>query len=197
MSRKFCFFGIALLLFICLPHLSSADEDPILKTINEAVQHYKDGKFSAAVTSLDYAGQMIRQKKGEALKKLLPEPLSGWTAKQTDSKAMGAAMFGGAITAERQYAKDDSTITVKYSTDSPMMQSMMMMFSNPIFASSAGKLELVNGQKAIVDFKVSSGTINIVIGNNLLVTVEGNNVKREELMAYAAKINMDKLSKLP
>jgi hypothetical protein len=197
MSRKIWFFAIALLLSIALPLLSTAAEDPVMKTINEAVQHYKDGKYSAAVTGLDYASQMIRQKKGEALGKLLPEPLAGWTAKQADSKAMGTAMFGGATTAQRQYIKDNSTITVRYSTDSPMMQSMMMMFSNPIFASSAGKLELINGQKAIVDYKETSGTINIVIGNTLLITVEGNNVKREDLMAFATKIDMDKLAKLP
>ncbi len=197
MFRKFCFLAIALLLFFSFPLLSEASDDPVLKTINEAVLHYKNGQLSSAVASLEYASQMIRQKKGEVLGKLLPEPLSGWTAKQADNKAMGSAMFGGAITAERQYVKDDASITVRFSTDSPMMQSMMMMFSNPIFASSAGKLELINGQKAIVDYKDSAGTVNIVIDNKLLITVEGNNVKREDLMAYAAKIDMDKLAKLP
>jgi hypothetical protein len=197
MLRKFCFLAIALLLFFSFPLLSKATDDPVLKTINEAVIHYKNGKLSSAVTSLEYASQMIRQKKGEALGKLLPEPLSGWTAKQADNKAMGSAMFGGAITAERQYIKDNSSITVRFSTDSPMMQSMMMMFSNPIFSSSAGKLELIKGQKAIVDYKDTTGTVNIVIDNKVLITVEGNNVKREDLMAYAAKIDMDKLAKLP
>lgn len=197
MSRKFCLVTIALLLAFSLPVRSRAAEDPVLKTINEAVQHYNGGQFTAAVTSLDYASQLIRQKKGESLGRLLPEPLSGWTADQADSKSMGAAMFGGATTAERRYVKSDAAITVKYSTDSPMMQSMMMMFSNPIFASSAGKLELIHGQKAIVDFKESSGTINVVIGTNLLVTIEGSNVKRDDLMAYAGKIDMDKLARLP
>ena len=78
-----------------------------------------------------------------------------------------------------------------------MMQTMTMMFSNPLFASSSGKLELINGQKAIVDYKETSGNVNIVIGSNLLITVEGNNVKKEDLMAYADKIDMDKLTKLP
>jgi hypothetical protein len=197
MLRKFCFLAIALLFFFSFPLLSKATDDPVLKTINEAVTHYKNGKFSSAVTSLEYASQMIRQKKGEALGKLLPEPLSGWTAKQADNKAMGSAMFGGAITAERQYVKGNSAITVRFSTDSPMMQSMLMMFSNPIFVSSAGKLELIKGKKAIVDYKDAAGTVNIVIDNKVLITVEGNNVKREDLIAYAAKIDMDRLAKLP
>ena len=197
MSRRFCYFTIVFLLSISLPAMSRAAEDPVMKTIDEAVQHYKDGQFSSAVTSLDYASQMIRQKKGEALEKLLPEPLEGWSAEHADSKAMGAAMFGGATTAERRYIKNDSSVTIKFSTDSPMMQSMLMMFSNPIFAASAGKIELINGQKAIVDFKESSGNINIVIGNNILITIEGNSIKRDDLLAYAGKIDMARLTKLP
>ena len=197
MSRIFCCLTFVVLLSFSLPAMSKAGEDPVMKTIDEAVQHYRDGQFTAAVTSLDYASQMIRQKKGEVLEKLLPEPLAGWSAEHADSKAMGAAMFGGATTAERRYIKNDSSISIKFSTDSPMMQSMLMMFSNPIFAASAGKIELINGQKAIVDFKETSGNMNIVIGNNILITIEGNNIKRDDLMAYAGKIDMAKLAKLP
>ena len=197
MAKRYCLFLFFLLLSITLPMPSIAAEDSVMKTIEDAIQHYKDGKFTAAVTSLDYASQMIRQKKGEALGRLLPDPLPGWTSQQADGKATGTAIFGGATTAERHYMKSDATISVRYSSDSPMMQTMTMMFSNPLFASSSGKLELINGQKAIVDYKETSGNVNIVIGSNLLITVEGNNVKKEDLMAYADKIDMDKLTKLP
>ena len=152
----------------------------------------KKGKKAAAA-----AAKVVKTAREKVLEKLLPEPLAGWSAEHADSKAMGAAMFGGATTAERRYIKNDSSISIKFSTDSPMMQSMLMMFSNPIFAASAGKIELINGQKAIVDFKETSGNMNIVIGNNILITIEGNNIKRDDLMAYAGKIDMAKLAKLP
>jgi hypothetical protein len=196
MSRSFNVFSIILLLILSLPSMPRAEEDPAIKTINEAIQQYKNGQYASAITSLDFASQIIRQKKGELLGRLLPEPFDGWAAEKVDAKAMGAAMFGGATTAERRYVKENSAITVKYSTDSPMMQSMLMMFSNPIFASSVGKVELINGQKAIVDFKETSGNINIVIGTNLLITIDGNNIRRDDLLAYAGRINMDKLAGL-
>jgi hypothetical protein len=197
MSPRSCLFTLIFLIVFSVPALLKAEEDPVVKEINKAAQHYKDGQFAQAMTSLDSAGEMIRQKKSEFLGKLLPEPLSGWTAQQVDVKTMGAAMFGGATTAERRYTRDNSSITVRYSTDSPMMQSMLMMFSNPVFASSAGKIEMVNGQKAIVDFKETSGNINIVIGKTLLITIDGKTVKREDLLAYAHVIDIDKLAKLP
>ena len=197
MSRSSFYFTLVILLSFFLPAISKAGEDPVMKAIDEAVQHYKDSQFTAAVTSLDSASRMIRQKKSEVLGNLLPAPLNGWTAEQANSKVMGAEVFGGATTAERRYIRNTSSITIKFSTDSPMMQSMLMMFSNPIFASSAGKIEMIKGQKAIVDFKEASGNVNIVIGSNLLITIEGHNIQRDDLMAYADKVDMDKLARLP
>lgn len=197
MSRTIFLLTIAFLLSVSVPFSSSAAEDPVIVSINQAAQNYKAGKFSTAIANLEYAGQIIRQKKGEALEKLLPGPLNGWIAKQSGSKITKTALFDGATTAERHYIKKDSTVTVRFSSDSPMMQSMTMRFSNPIFASSAGQQEIINGHKAVIDFKEKSGTVNIVIGNNLLVTVEGNNVKKEDLLLYADKIDMNKLAKLP
>jgi hypothetical protein len=198
MSWNFNILLIFLLLFFALtPPMLRAEEDPVIKSIGEAVEQYKNGQYATAITSLDYAGQMIRQKKGEVLGRLLPAPLDGWSAEQVDTKAMGAAMFGGATTAERRYIKGNSSLTVKYSTDSPMMQSMLMMFSNPIFASSVGKIELINGWKAIVDFKETSGNINIMISNSLLITIDGSNIQRDDLLAYAGRIDADTLSNLP
>jgi hypothetical protein len=197
MSRNFNIVLTFLLLSFALAPMLRAEEDPVIKSIDEAVEQYKNGQYATAITSLEYAGQIIRQKKGEVLGRLLPAPLDGWTTEQVDTKAMGAAMFGGATTAERRYIKGNSSLTVKYSTDSPMMQSMLMMFSNPIFASSVEKIELINGQKAIIEFKETSGNINIVIGNSLLITIDGSNIKREDLLAYAGRIDADTLSKLP
>lgn len=59
-----------------------------------------------------------------------------------------SAMFGGGVTAEGSYVKDDSRVDVKIITDSLMMQGMVMMFSNPMIATSdGGKLQKINGKK--------------------------------------------------
>ena len=133
------------------------------------------------------------------MESFLPEPLSGWATQKTSSQAMGAAMFGG-ITAERQYSKDSSSITVQIITDSPVMQSMMMMFSNPMFATSdGGKLEKIGRQKAIVKYdpKRKVGEINIVVANQFLVSIEGQGVSEEDLKAYAKAVDYKKLKTLP
>jgi hypothetical protein len=175
-------------------------EDEVVKSINEGTEFYNNGEYAEAVTSLNYAVQLIQQKKGDVLKGLLPEPLDGWTARDAESQSAGAAMFGGGVTAERNYSRGDSRVTIRMITDSPMMQGVMMMFSNPMFATSdGGKLERIGKQKAIVKYDEDnrSGDLQMVVNNRFLVMVEGDAVTRDELLTYAAAIDTKKLSELP
>ena len=47
-------------------------------------------------------------------------------------------MFGGGIGAHRTYKKGSSKIKVEILTDSPVLQSMMGLFTNPMFATADG-----------------------------------------------------------
>ena len=174
--------------------------DDVTDSINEALKQYSQGEFADAVQSLDYAAQLIRQKKGGQLEAFLPNPVSGWKAEDAKSQAMGSAMFGGGVAAERSYVKGDSRVNVKILTDSPMMQAMMMMFSNPMMATSdGGKLEKINGEKAIVKYSndTKDGDINMVIANRFLITVQGNDVTRQDLISFAQGIDFKKLAAMP
>lgn len=174
--------------------------DDVTDSINDALKQYNKGDFADAVQSLDYAAQLIRQKKGGQLEAFLPNPIPGWKAEEAKSQAMGAAMFGGGVAAERSYVKGDGRMDVKILTDSPMMQAMMMMFSNPAMATSdGGKLERINGEKAIVKYSndTKDGEINMVIANRFLITVQGNDVARQDLISFAQGIDFKKLAAMP
>ncbi len=178
----------------------SARADDVEDSVKEGLEYYKDGDYSSAAGSLEYAAQLIRQKKGGQLEVFLPKPLPGWTAENASSQAMGAAMFGGGVTAERKFKKDNSRITVQIVTDSPMMQGMMMLFTNPAFAAAdGGKLEKIKGQKAIVKYTPTTkkGDIKIMVVNRFLVSIEGNDISKEDLKNYAKAIDYKKLSALP
>ena len=122
---KFCLTTVLSLTQISF--LSIASDDEVIEFVNEGLVQYKNGEYSAAAGSFEYAVQMIRQKKGGQLQSFLPEPLSGWTAKESTSQAASAALFGGGVTAERSYTKETSSVTVSVVTDSPILQSMMMI----------------------------------------------------------------------
>ena len=190
----------AVLFCLCtfIPSLPRAEEkDPVIQTIEQALAEYKKQNYSNAATNLDYASQLIRQKKGDALGAFLPEPLEGWTANESKSQVTAASLFGGGLTAAREYTKEDAKIQIEIITDSPLLQPMIMMFSNPIFAASAGRFELISGYKGIIKHQNNSGDINIVVNNRFLVTVKGRNVTEEELVSYAKHIDLKGVANLP
>jgi len=172
--------------------------DDVLNTIDEAVKQYKGGDFGGAASNLDYAAQLIRQKKSELMKELLPEPLSGWEAEAANAQALGTAIFGGGINVSRKYTRKSSVITIEIVSDSPVMQSLIMMFNNPMLAGAGGgKLVTIKGQRAIVQYDEADrdGEINTVVAGRFMVTVNGEQVDRDDIMAYAQAIDFDALMK--
>ena len=195
-----CIFAMLLASIICLPLQAGATEkkDDVLTTIDEAVKQYTNGDFAGAASNLDYASQLVRQKKSERMKDLLPEPLSGWQAQPASAQTLGTAVFGGGVTVSRNYSKGDASVSIEIVTDSPVLQSVMMMLNNPMFAgASSGMLETINGRRSIVKYesKGRSGEINIVVANRFMVTVKGKNVERQTLVAYAEAIDFTSLAK--
>lgn len=174
--------------------------DDVTDYINEAMQYYKDGDYSDAVDSLNFAEQLILQKKSTGLEAFLPGPLKGWTAETATSQAASSAMLGGGITAERSYNKGDSSIEIQIMADSPMLQGVMMMMSNPMFAGAdGGKLERIGKQKAMVKFNPSTkkGDIQIVVANRFMVSIDGRGISKKVLKDYAKAIDYKKMAQLP
>lgn len=178
---------------------SALKADEINDLLKKAESSYESGNYSEAISSLDYAGQLIRQKKGEAMLKVLPGAQKGWTAEEPTSEAANAAMFGGGVVVQRRYTKDNSSVTVKITSDSPMLAGMLGMITNPMLVGGSGaKLETIKTQKAVVKYDESgkSGDVNVVVGGKILVTIEGSDVGRDVLTGYAAAVDYGKLTSM-
>jgi len=174
--------------------------DEVTDVINEALQQYQNKEYAAASGSLEYAAQLVRQKKGELLKALLPEPLDKWTAEEASTQSSGAALFGGGTSVKRDYRKDSANVTIQFIVDSPFIQSMSMLFTNPVMATSDGsKLEKIGKEKALVRYKENNqrGEVRILVANRVGVILEGIGISRDDLLAYAKEINYEKLAELP
>lgn len=176
-------------LFLMLPALAFSDE--VTDAIDQAKQLYSSGQTQQAITQLDYASQLIRQSRATDLQAFLPEPLDGWSAAAASSQAVGTAMFGGGTTAEREFSQDGKTVTVRILTDSPLMQSMMMMMANPMIATAqGGSLQLIGGQQAIVN----PDGVQLVVANRFLVQVEGTGASQADMVAYAEAVDIQGLA---
>lgn len=189
---------LSLLLAVVLHTSVLHADDNVLSTIREATRQYESGDYTGAASNLDYAAQLVRQQKSERMKSLLPEPLSGWEGKEANAQALGAAILGGGITVSRDYKRGASNLSVEIVSDSPVLQSVLMMVNNPVFAGAGGgKLESLKGQRAILKFDSGkkSGELYVVVDGRFVITIKGRQVTREDLLAYGEAINYALLEK--
>ncbi|MGF1531433.1 MAG: hypothetical protein ACFCU4_08735 [Puniceicoccaceae bacterium] len=176
--------------------VSALAADPVQDSLNEAMEAYKAGRFSEAAGQLDYAAQLVREKKAEEIAKSLPDPLEGWTAEDATSQASGGGFMGSVTQAERTYSKDGGgSLEITILADSPMVAQMSMMFSNPSFIrQSGGEFIRIGGQPAMLKKDGSSIELNMVAGG-ALITLNGGSVDADEVKAYASKIDLERLTK--
>jgi len=180
--------------------------DDVTDTVEEAMAAYKKGEYKKAGEDLAYALEIINQKKGNNLKSLFPEPLAGWNA--DEAQAQSGGIYGGGTLLSRYYRKAPSSddvespeqsVSIEFIMDSPMMQGVIMMMSNPAIATAdGGELTRVKREKAVVKYDRESrtGDVKMVIDSRILITVTGNDVSKEEMMAYVDAIRFEELKTL-
>lgn len=171
--------------------------DEITEILGETTEAYKNGDYAQVKDDLTYVLELLKQKKGESLKNMLPEALEGWTSENAKSESAGGGMLGGGTSVSRVYKKGNSKITINVVTDSPVMQSIGMMISNPIF-SSGGKLKRINREKSMIKYDENrkSGEVTLVVDKRFMVSVKGKNVTEEELVSYTKAIDFKKLKNM-
>ncbi len=189
-----------LLLTLLASPAAWAASDEVEQAIQEALQAYREGALSEAVSSLQYAEQLIQKEKGRRLAAALPEPLPGWTAEEAESQAAPAAMLGGGISAQRTYRKGEAEVRVSLASDSPLLQGVLMVLSNPLFATAdGGELVRVGRRKAVLRYDLAerAGELQLVVARRFLLSVEGEGVSRETILAYARAVDLEALARLP
>ncbi len=195
--RLFTCLGLCAGLLFASPSLQAA-EDHVLNTIREAIKQYEKGDYTAAASNLNYASQLVLQKKSEQMKTILPDAPPGWEAEEASSQALGSEVLGGGVTISRSYTRGDASVRLEIMADSPVLQSVLVMTSSTVFASAGGgKLETVKGNKAIVKYDEDDrgGEIYIVVDSRFVVVIKGRHVSRDDMILFANIMDYDKLSK--
>jgi hypothetical protein len=189
MKKTLTYISLATLLLT-----SSIVADDITDTMADALSAYKKGDYVQTQEDLTYVMELLKQKKGDSIKTLLPNALDGWKAEDAKSETAGAGMLGGGATSSRTYTKDKSKIIIAVVTDSPLLQGLGAIMGNPMF-SSGGKLKRINREKATINYNPQrkSGEITIMLDKRFLITVKGKKVTEDELVAYAKAIDFKKI----
>ncbi len=186
---------LTLILSTCF--MVSGYADGVTHLIADALKQYINGDYDEATNNLEYATQLIRQEKQDKLQLSLPKPLDGWKGENENPQAEGTAMLVGGTSVKRNYYKGSSVITIGIIADSPFLQSIMTLFNIPLSATASGrKLEIIKGQKAIVTYKPidRQGEIKIIVSGRILITLNGNNVSKDDIITYANAVDYKKFA---
>ncbi|GHA14348.1 hypothetical protein [Oceanisphaera arctica] len=169
----------------------------IRQAITEGNRAYKAGELSQAAAQFDYVSTLIRQLQAGELGTLFPEPLTGWQAEKVDTQAGSAAFFGGGINASRRYRKDNASLELSITKDSPLLQTMAVLFTNPSMAAMGGyKVKRIKGQTAMMKEESNSRELQMLIANRILIQLRGRGVTEEDLNAYAEALDIEALTRL-
>lgn len=185
---------------IILPGTALADD--IGDMIKRGLKLYEEGKLSQSMEELNFALAQMRQKKAESLTAIFPEAPSGWKAEKAVTESAGAGLMGGGISASRKYKEDGGkgSAKVEVMTDSPLIQSMAMMLSNPMFLQGGknGKLVRIKGQKGILKDSGKRAELQMLIDNTILLKAEASRTDKagDIVQELTKNLDLDKLRSL-
>ena len=93
-------------------------------------------------------------------------------------------MFGASLASRRYRGPDGHDVSVRITGDFAMVMQFAQLFLNPVIAGAMGKLIKVGDQRAI---QTHEGSINMVVANKYLVTIEGSARCRREARLRAGR----------
>jgi len=190
---------ILFLVILSILSINAVCADTITERIDLAKKKYLEGRYNEAISELNFVAGLIKQKRAERLKVLLPKPPAGWKGEEPQSGA-APVFLGGGISVSRTYYNDaGSRVEVSIVSDAPLLSSLLMMLSNPAFVGAGNTITMVKGEKALEEWNPSkgSGKLTIAVGEQLIVTVEGSNLaSKKDLYRFAELLDFEKIRKM-
>jgi hypothetical protein len=167
--------------------------DEVADTIADAQTKYKAGELGGAGVSLQYALNLLNEKRAEKLKDLLPKNAGEWKGDEGKSESMG--MLGGGFTVSRNFTKGDKEASISLIMESPLIQQMMGLISNPMFAGQMGmKMRDIKGEKA--SYHSENGELMLVLNNTILIKVEARGNTEADILELARAVDIDGIKKM-
>ena len=181
------------LLFGC----SGRGEDAALQALDEVRRAYEQRQFQAALEAINTATEAIANASAQQLVDALPEPPDTWAADPATSHTAPGTGSARMVSTRRGYrSPSGGRVTVAIEANSPMLQSFAMVFTNPMMLQASGaQLETVQGQAFALNYRGAEkkGEAKSIVAERYLVVITGENVSREELLAFARALKRDEL----
>ncbi len=180
---------------VCLAANASGDE--ITDQLAKAIEYYEKGDYHKAADELRWVLTQLETLQGNRLQTFFPDPLENYKAEKTSVTSMP----GGGAMATRIYRSEEteSVIDIEMGLNSPLIQSMSLIFMNPsISGYSEKQFSQINGYKVLEEYKEDSktGKMMVLVGDRLLIILEGQNISGlTDLKKYVQKMDLEEMHK--
>ncbi len=180
-------------LLLTLPMAATADE--ISDQITTAKTVYETGDLRKAVQELQYAMAQIQEQINDANTTLVPGPLPGWSAGETQSQSGGFAGMTG-TTISRDYSSEtEESVSIQIMADSPLMQAMSMMLNNPMLMqmSPGTRMYRHQGHNGMIKHDAGSDSweITLMMQGRILIQVSGQGLSsKQPVIDYLKAIDL-------
>ncbi|WP_173974498.1 hypothetical protein [Magnetospirillum sp. LM-5] len=160
--------------------------DDVPAKLDAARAAYAKGDVARAARELEAVLTGLHQRLGKALAETLPAAMAGWQAEAPEIQGLSQA--GGGLSVSRAYAKGDSSLNATLILDSPAVDAAIGLFANPAARAGTRKVK-VGPEDALLryDSSTHAGEVTLVIGNRVLLEIEGDGITNGETLVDAAK----------
>jgi len=161
--------------------------DTIPARLEAARAAHARGDLARAAVELEAAITDLHARVGAALAECLPPPPSGWTAETPETQGLFNA--GGGLSVSRAYARDDASFNALLVLDSPVVSASAAQF-HPGTALPTNVRRVRLGQDEALlrwDGTTHAGEITLVLGNRVLLQIEGDGIASGDQLVEVAK----------
>jgi hypothetical protein len=157
---------------------------------------YQKGDIARAAHELEAALLDLQGRLGRGLAELMPVAPTGWQAEE--SEILGLGGVGGGLSVTRAYTKADASLNASIILDSPAVEAAAALMVSSVPPPNSRRVK-VGTDDALLrwDGNARSGEITIVVGDRVLVQIEGDNLSGgDQLLELARGFNVPAIRKL-
>lgn len=176
---------------------TAAMADEVTDQIESGMKAYNDKDYKLALEELKFATAQIQELANKENSALLPDALKGWTADEV--KAQSMQMLGGGSMFSRSYNRGDERLKIELAANSPMINMVSMMLSNPMMAAGNPKMKPYRYKriKGVMEEKRNAVETKLLVAGQILVSMDYNKpdkAKAKEVVeAYLDSMDFDKI----
>ena len=177
-----CFLALA-----ALPLGSVVAAETVPARMDAARAAFSRGDMARTAAELEAVVAEIHGRLGKSLSEFMPPPLVNWRGETAEIQGLASA--GGGLAVSRAYGRDESSLNATLILDSPAVVAAAEQFAAAAANQPNVKRVKIGAEDALLRWDAANraGEITLVLGNRVMLQIEGDSLASSDLLVDSAK----------